>query len=227
MDLSGFWAFLGLVGFAIASLYSPSATINYEVAVTITLDGQPYTGRGVWSMTSEEVQALGYRHIVTTVRGEAIKIPVPDGPQIYALRRSQGSSTRAYGAFPDGCIRGEQRSGLLAAIESFRGPCVVEDYPLPLLVTVEDPMNPASVAPVGSLGSYDKPDACPHICLVEVVVTRSDEPITTGLVSEMPWLAMGYELSEIGTGEEFFPGKAIFPGKLYNQDFTTQSRPSG
>lgn len=180
------------------------SSINVLVTATAKIDGGIYAGTSVWNITLQRVPAIGYQTIKSPVRGEAVEIRPGKGQPIYVLRRYGLPSIEQ--SFWRACL--PNKGDVLALLNVFKGPC---DIGRPLAVTFADPENPSTVQRVSN-------DAeCAKFCLLSVEMTRTDKPITTGLVKDLPWLSRGGEFSPIDPSETERPDQ-----RVYNVDFSTE-----
>lgn len=206
---------------------SRSATIRYQMTATIMLDGQVLTGSTVWQTTLTYTRTMGtnVNPLTSRMRGEALRIAVPDGNDILLLRRGVGGVPESgYGSLRRDCFDKAPKVGdLIKALESFAGSCSYDvQFAPPTPVRFADPSDASTVERL----TYDIPGpdgTCPRLCLLSLTATRSDAPITDGLVSYLPWLSLGYPASRIGTGEykdpDMIGGNTV---DLYNSDFSTE-----
>ncbi|MGV3491284.1 MAG: hypothetical protein ACO1OG_08175 [Devosia sp.] len=206
-------AALTLIGGAGYLLFGRSATTNFEVVVTLAVDGRTISGSSVWQTTVRPLfnplgNSIPYN---TETRGEAIAIPISESLVAFALLRPAGSNLAdaQYGDLILDC-------GVVAPadIAVFKGGCEVVDRPELLLADIVEgvPVMPH----FQSLATYG---ATEHtIELVDVSVEVTNEEITTGLAERFPWILSlpdGYSIGKF-TGQR----RQLFNyGVTYQADF--------
>jgi hypothetical protein len=213
----------GLVaGEATAFPLREEITFNFKVTVTVVDHGAAFTGAKVWSMRAWEDHILldnyGFQWRVI---GEAIPIDVPSMGRIYYLKKSRGgTSTDTFGAFPLKCLQTSVTVGGLEVLADFKTPCVVRRK-APLFVT-----GGQSADTVKTIAITDEVDGgCESICFRSVVIERTDEPVSRGIVDELPWLSIS-RVGQARIGEELprqvvgvlRPGETVY----FKQDFVVE-----
>lgn len=220
-----------------------SATLNYEVRVTLSFDGVIREGRGVWRMKYTHTNMLLVQVRGSwVVWGEAIPIEGPDGVTYFVLRKpaswdkppspNDGSGPGA-GAYPVQCQHrlADRLSSMVDALKRFEGPCLARAHPH--IVTLSDKTDPKTVEPVlyndvspAWEGAFDTPksDWDTDIEVLSVVVQRVNEPVTTGLSDQLPWLKTMSPYAQLETGEPLMEtGFRWHIGSYYALDFSTEA----
>lgn len=203
---------------AIASACSlGSETANIAITVKVTVDGTPREGRGVWNVTLTQYRGLGTAQpIEVLTRGEAIRLAGTNRPAVYLLRRGHTFSSLSFEDLPQACEGADPYGNPIKTLQEFQGPCrLVRGFPR--LVTIEDPSDPRTIESLGSIGDQTRLDDCPHVCLVSIELERTNEPVTTGIVADLPWLGKGEAKSRVPNADK---GKA--DAELLYVDFSTE-----
>ncbi|MDP2781877.1 hypothetical protein [Devosia sp.] len=193
---------LGLVSVVFYSLRFEVADIRFRVHAEFVDGETPYVGSGVWELHIEQGRFLAQTRFVS-VRGEAIELNGPTNRHLFLLRRSSdGLAGLHYGAFPLECSDGTSRTNveLIASLrENFSGPCSL-DQARPLLVelaVVDDPRTLRRVPYVRA-----STEVCEGLCLKNLWIERTDEPITTGIENVLPWLGQySYGMTDVVSGD--------------------------
>lgn len=209
-----------LAGSLLAACSSPPTSASYDIAVTALIDGQEVTGHATYQTTV--LDPVPGVPIQSRTRGEAVRLSFSDGRTYYALKRGQGETgSISFGFYAASCLSRGMTTGedLLSRMREFAGPC--DGTPLPEVVRFADEHNPASIQIV-RFRPYGP--ECVNYCL-RVTVLRSQQPVTTGIVTHLPWLALGSMSAPIGSGEQQVV--TVLPGKFYNFDFSTEIERSG
>lgn len=187
-----------------AAACGDSAELRYKVTVEIDAGGTPRSGSAVWSRTLKEpTVALARPHDGEFV-AEAVPVDLGNGRVLFALLRGEDGDEGTVQMWPEHLFRDvgpglSDRIGSLRQIASRQGE--IRELPrwrpaisssreptsqYPLLVRFADPATPETVEVVA-------PDALdrafgPGVRLKRITVEITDEPVSTGVRTKLPWL---------------------------------------
>ena len=194
--------------------FAPIADVNYRVHATVAAYGKTYTGEGVRNLVVEKHSTEAGTAIGMHVRGEAIRIPIDNRPALYLLLDENNSWPLHHGT-PTQPIVCLAKADSVSELGSFND-CSANFTPE--MATFDDELSPAT----GRFVNYTvgAPDGrCQWICLLDVRLERTSDPVSTGITKYLPWLSRGNPWSEAGHE----PGDgSMRPNKLYNGYFSTE-----
>ena len=212
---------LGGSGTPQAIAAEPSVTINFRVDAHLLVGSEKATASSVWQLTVAERQGLPTKSFLREVRGEALHVQVEGLGDVFIVRREPNwLSTSSFGSYPWTCLPRDTRDPL-AALASFTGPCDLTDG-LTMMVSFSDRSDPATAVILNNKDSGS--GTCQPLCLTGLTVTRTDQPITTGIEHLLPWLSEGVAESPIGSGGVVDLNQSVesLARQLRNQDFSTE-----
>jgi hypothetical protein len=163
------------VGFA---MFYVSSTGRFEVAVTVELDGERYSGSTVWEMSIAAMPELLPAPAVPQiyVAGEAIDIALPDGRTLFILKRDHLSPpNEAFGRLYLVCLPGKDIREDARLLPSFRGSCDIDLKPK---VAIRDASGNLEELPYEDRGSL----------FVSVTATGTAMAVSRGILGRHPWI---------------------------------------
>lgn len=197
------------------SMASDSVTRRFVLDIQLLVDGRPYSGSGVWEMTTQQVlNPLGNAPpLVTRTKGEAIAIPIVGDRVAFVLRRQRHHvTTEEYGGLLWDCgVRD------LAELRTVQGPCEVRRVPE---VVVTSPAEAGQIPKLAPL--YETAAGDVVIEIVSLTVTGTDAPVTTGLSANFPWVSELPDAEPPGRTPSESSIKVRLPNKYYRPDFTLE-----
>lgn len=180
-----------------------SAEVRYRVSVEVKEGNTHRSGSSVWSWKLNEPSAALATPYSGRFRGEAVAVPLSGGRTLYALLRDWDGNEgmpmlipeRLFGDLGRG-IRGEKtkfRSDRVADLRDIASrvgerqvlDCAGGAEECPLLVIFERAGDPSSAKRIDPATPASMP---PDISSASVVVEITDDPVTTGIGRELPWL---------------------------------------
>ena len=212
-------ATLSCVALTLSGCLGQHVSLNYVVEATIKVGDEIATGSSVWSMDylppGDWLSSMS-PHITSS--GEAIPVKLADGRYVFILRRHGQFSNPGYGAFPYQCVGGVgSPDKIMAALLRFVGPCQVsEEYPT--MVMFNDRNDSTQYQRVEPTALQARSEYCPTICLMDLTVRATKDPISTGLEGLLPWLTALRGKTDI---QHLHTGFAAYPALLYLVDFST------
>lgn len=170
---------------------SEDITIHYRLDITVRVDGQLKHASGVQGLTAHaEIQTLPQTGGVSGKGfGEAVALDVSPTETLYFLMASRQGSVGWGDRILGGCelfTPNHDPVARLAPLRDFTGTCKLPPAYRPFIVRFDSDADPTSIHEV--LPKSEAPDDPNAIDLVSVEVTRTDDPITVGIVSRLPWV---------------------------------------
>ncbi len=162
-------------------------SVTFKVTVSVLQNGKAYTGSKVWMMLAWQDHVLLDNYgMHWKIFGEAIPIQLPSGGRMYFLKRSpRETTTETFGDFPASCLQDSIAVDGPKALVSFVSPCDI-DIVDPLIVVAGNTADSVKRLPI----SITKNHECLELCLESVVIERSSDPVSKGIVEDLPWLGI-------------------------------------
>lgn len=181
------------------------------------LSGQPIIGSGVWEFFYRGGDKSGIlQKPDAQLRGEAVSVDLAERGKLFLLRRSNsGTSNGANLAlklvpspkFVDQVVRIGQMQRIEIPIQLL--------LPLVRFQNLQDPRSVELVNPENLAASFGEGTR-----LVRAYFERTDEPVTTGIEKQLPWLA---SLTDGPiSGKRWGSRPVIFADELYLRSFVGQ-----
>lgn len=183
------------------SIFSNAAKVNYRVTVAIDGPEGKASGSGVWSWRLEKPTAALATPYSGKFQGEAIPIELPGGRVVYAILRGRSGSHDMASMMPEHLFgdigrsfRGEaplHGGDRIADLRDIAGrvgeraevPCDEHPSWCPMLVEFAEP---------GRAESVRRFDPAPGRTIA-VSVEITDDDVTRGILSRLPWLPNYYD----------------------------------
>lgn len=207
-------AFLAYRSFADSS----SVTVNYRVTATFVVDQQQVTASKVWSLTAAQKIGIGSNFTATPVRAEALEATLSDGRTAFVLRRARTTSSTEYGGYPRQCA--DQTIPTLEGLREWQGACLVSEPQFPVIAISREPSDPDSFQAFAPTLVADATE-CRDVCIVRIAVERTTDPLTTGILERLPWLAERRP-ADVIVSSNLVVKPAGQPQNLYARDFSTE-----
>jgi hypothetical protein len=186
-----------LVTLAGCSLEHASTDIRYRLDVSLKVDGQEVTGSSVYELRMSSGGGSGagtISRVVTQFEGQAIVVRLPEKPLLVVLMTT-GNAAGFRRLFLHSCgIKigdGESLESYFDRVTRFQGPCDVA-LNLIKILAIGDPGDPKTFHMAG--GDNLSASFGSGVSLVSATVTRTTEPVTSGIRAILPWVLKHGEL---------------------------------
>lgn len=172
----------------------PSNAVRYRLDIAVRVDGKTIIGSKVYQIALSPGGGDGSTEVarlVTRFLGEAITIPLPGRPTLIALMAAadfneEGARNLFYRSCDLRFEDGESPSSFIRRVTSFRGSCPVSANAMPQIMSIADRNDPRTLA-VADYHDLSRSFGN-GVEFVSASVSTTDEPISTGIVDELPWL---------------------------------------
>lgn len=194
-------AAVGWVGLRTAwEHYFPKSVIHYRLDVTFEVDGIRVTGSSVQELVVSRALGLSEKRASWRAFGEAVVVDLPGHGAIFVLLTSPtvdsvytGSTKGRFdNLIYDACSLKEKRAGkswseFVRMTGKLSGACNVPPEELPLMVYFKDISDPETIQRL--IPEQVQERFGPNVDFVGATVTITEEPLTLGVGSRLPWLS--------------------------------------
>ncbi|MBL8600038.1 MAG: hypothetical protein JNL14_20060 [Devosia sp.] len=179
-----------------------SVDVRYSLDVAFDVDGERVVGSSVYDLVMSSGGGSGdgtISRVVTKFKGEAIVVPFSGRPTLVILMTS-GNKDAFRELFLYACginiAKDETLQSYFGRIAAVRGPCEVKLEWLKIL-GIGDPSDPKAFR------LADSNDLAPTfgsgIRIVSASVSKSDQPVTSGIRAMFPWIPRHGEWQQPGS----------------------------
>jgi hypothetical protein len=200
---------------AVTEGFGATATTRFSLGVTLVVDGVSGSGGAVWEATlkTKGLAVPELDRVATEVRGQAIPISLDSGMTIFVLRRSRFNTTSAAaGDFIRACLPVYRGAGdLVEKMSHFEGGCTTT-LQRPMIVYLTDPSDARTITEIPYIEDLKgQPSDGPVIESIAIDLQVTDEPLTSGIARQYPWIDRIPRLED---------GGIISLDEFYRDDFT-------
>ena len=204
-----------LVGYFLWQRIYPSAMWRYRLTVTVEANGQTYSGSGVYEAAEWRVPRYlpEVRTRETGIRGEAIFIDLDGSNLVITLtsaRRYRDASVGLSELSQKAFLTGNPKLDFTSLPALLNTKISIPPDWLPVLVTFENVEDPRSYRIVPPIGSPFFPGK-----VISASVEFTDDPVTTGIENELPFLSTMDRARPLGGDILPRPTNWISPSDFY------------
>lgn len=185
----------------------PSNAVRYRLDFTVRVDGKPITGSKVYQIALKSGGGDGSTEVARVTErflGEAITIRLPGRPTLIALLATPEHGVDGFrDLFDRACGfsfgADESVSTFIGRVTSFRGSCPVPATSMPQILSISD-RNDARTLALADYRDLSRSFGT-GVEFVSASISTSEEPVSTGIIDELPWLKLqpGQEVDIHGT----------------------------